>query len=241
MSIKVVLFDLDGTLLPLDQEVFVKSYFGRLAKHLAPLGYEPQSLIASIWTGTAKMVKNTGEKTNEEVFWDEFAIIHGEKARTHMPEFERFYREEFCKVKESCGYTPEAAKAISEIKKLGLRVALATNPIFPEIATRQRIEWAGLKPGDFEIFTTYENSRHSKPNLEYYKDVTKSLGVSPEECIMVGNDVGEDMVARELGMKVFLIPTHIINKANEDISQYPHGSFADLVNYIKNQKTELSH
>jgi len=58
---------------------------------------------------------------------------------------------------------------------------------------------------------------------------------------MVGNDVGEDMVARELGMKVFLIPTHIINKSNEDISQYPHGSFADLVNYIKNQKTELSH
>ena len=233
MGIKVVLFDLDGTLLPLNQDIFVKSYFGKLAKHLAPFGYEAEGLIKSIWAGTAKMVKNNGDKTNEEVFWDEFASIHGECARSHMPEFERFYKDEFHKVKESCGYTPKAANAVKEIKSLGLRVALATNPIFPAIATRQRIEWAGLSPDDFELFTTYENSCHSKPNPEYYKDVTKALGVSPEDCIMVGNDVSEDMIAISLGMKVFLIPDCIINKENKDISKYPHGSFDDLIKYIK--------
>ena len=234
MGIKVVLFDLDGTLLPLNQDIFVKSYFGRLAKHLAPFGYEAEGLIKSIWAGTAKMVKNNGDKTNEEVFWDEFASIHGESARSHMPEFERFYKDEFHKVKESCGYTPKAANAVKEIKSLGLRVALATNPIFPAIATRQRIEWAGLSPDDFELFTTYENSRHSNPNPEYYKDVTKALGVSPEDCIMVGNDVDEDMrPASALGMKVFLVKDYLINRSNSDISIYPQGTLDDLIEWLK--------
>ena len=35
MSIKAVLFDLDGTLLPMDMDVFINSYFGLLARKLA--------------------------------------------------------------------------------------------------------------------------------------------------------------------------------------------------------------
>ena len=45
MGIKVVLFDLDGTLLPMDQDVFVKTYFKGIAAKLAPYGYEPKALI----------------------------------------------------------------------------------------------------------------------------------------------------------------------------------------------------
>ena len=40
--IKTVLFDLDGTLLPMDQDNFVKAYFKNLAIKLAPHGYDPQ-------------------------------------------------------------------------------------------------------------------------------------------------------------------------------------------------------
>lgn len=39
--IKVALFDLDGTLLPMDQDAFTRGYFNLLAKKLAPHGYEP--------------------------------------------------------------------------------------------------------------------------------------------------------------------------------------------------------
>ena len=233
MSIKVVLFDLDGTLLPMDQDVFVKYYFGMLAERLTPLGYEKEGLIKSIWEGTAAMVKNRGGRTNEEEFWDCFTQIHGEQARAHLPEFEAFYKEDFCKVKASCGYDPCASKAVREIKKMGLRVALATNPIFPAIATKQRIAWAGLDEEDFELYTTYENSCHCKPNPEYYLDITVKLGVRPEDCLMVGNDVGEDMIAERLGMQVFLVPKHIINKAGSDISHYPQGDFDSLIEYVK--------
>ena len=231
--IKFILFDLDGTLLPMDQAEFTKAYFGLLAKRLAPIGYEPKALIDAIWSGTAAMVKNRGEKKNEAVFWDRFAEIYGEEVREHLPYFDSFYIEDFDKVKASCGYTPAAREAIDTAKQLGFRVALATNPIFPSIATEKRIAWAGLSPADFELYTTYENSSYSKPNLDYYKDILAKLGAKAEECLMVGNDVSEDMIAEKLGMRVFLLTDNLINKNGEDISKYEHGSYPELIAFIK--------
>lgn len=233
MAITTVLFDLDGTLLPMDQDVFVKKYFSLLAARLAPHGYEPQALIAAIWAGTAAMVKNNGSKTNEQAFWDDFAGQFGEGARADEPKFAAFYAEDFDKVRQVCGHHPRAARVVHRVKEKGLRVALATNPIFPAIATQKRIRWAGLQPEDFELYTTYENSVNCKPNPDYYRDVLRKLGVQPEECLMVGNDVGEDMIAQTLGMQVFLLTDCIINKKNEDLSRYPHGDFSALLEYIE--------
>ena len=232
MSIKTVLFDLDGTLLPMDLNVFVKDYFTSMARKLAPHGYESEKLIASIWAGTQAMVKNDGSKTNEQVFWDTFCAFHGESARDHLYIFEEFYKLDFPKVQKSCGYDPRAARVVEKCKALGMRVALATNPIFPSAATKQRTAWAGLDINDFELVTTYENSRHCKPNLDYYRAVLEKLGADPTECLMVGNDVTEDMVAKELEMKVFLLTDCIINKEGADISVYPNGSFDELCEFI---------
>ena len=164
MSINVVLFDLDGTLLPMDQDVFVKTYFKGIAAKLASYGYEPKALIDAIWSGTVEMIKNDGKITNEEAFWNYFASRYGKKVLADMPLFEKFYEENFDAVKEVCGYNPMAAEIVDNLKKAGIRIVLATNPIFPSIATKKRIRWAGLKPEDFEFFTTYENSKYSKPN-----------------------------------------------------------------------------
>ena len=232
MAITTVLFDLDGTLLPMDQDVFVKTYFGLLAKRLAPLGYEPTELIKAIWAGTKAMINNVGEKTNEEVFWDDFASRYGEEARKDLPEFDAFYREDFDKVKEVCGFNSKARKVIEFLKQKEIHVVLATNPIFPAIATEKRIGWAGLVTEDFELYTTYENSKYCKPNLEYYKEIVNKLDVKPEECLMVGNDVGDDMVAEKIGMKVFLLTDCLINKTDADVSEYPNGNFDDLIEYI---------
>lgn len=42
--ITTILFDLDGTLLPMEQEVFVQDYIRRLAQKLLPKGYDPRLL-----------------------------------------------------------------------------------------------------------------------------------------------------------------------------------------------------
>lgn len=230
--ITTVLFDLDGTLLPMDQDLFIKAYFQGLAARLAPYGYVPDELIRAIWAGTKAMVGNDGTRTNEEAFWDDFCGRFGSAARADEPKFDAFYREDFPRVQAVCGFTPQAAQTVQWLNSQGLRLVLATNPIFPAIATRQRIAWAGLREEDFEFYTTYENSRFSKPNLKYYQDILNQLGVKAEECLMVGNDVDEDMIARALGMQVFLLTDHIINKKNVDISVYPHGNFEDLRTFL---------
>ena len=232
MSIKVILFDLDGTLLPMDQDVFVKTYFGLLAKKLAGHGYQSEELIQAIWAGVSAMVKNDGSCNNEGAFWNKFAQIYGEKVREDIPLFDGFYRNEFNGAKAVCGCNSQAAEVIAGLKEKGFRLVLATNPLFPKIATWNRIHWAGLEPEDFEFYTTYETSNYCKPNLKYYEEILERLAVKPQECLMVGNDVTEDMIVTELGMKVFLLTDCLINKENKDISVYPNGGFGELMEYI---------
>ena len=230
---KAILFDLDGTLLPMDQEVFVKDYLGRMAAFLAPHGYDPQSLIKAVWAGTGAMVKNDGKALNEDVFWYVFNSILDRDAKQDLALFEEFYRTEFQKAKDSCGFNPAAVEAIRQIKDMGYRLILATNPLFPAIATYSRVRWAGLNPEDFELITTYENSRFCKPNPDYYREILGKISLDGSQCLMVGNDVGEDMIAGKLGMKTFLLTDCLINKTAEDITQYPNGSFPELLHYIR--------
>ena len=232
--ITTVMFDLDGTLLPMDQELFVRTYLNGLCAKAVPHGYEPKKLAESIWAGVGAMVKNDGAKRNEEVFWDAFTAIHGETARADEAMFEAYYRVEFQQVKDVCGFQPLTKVLIEQLKEKGLRLVLATNPIFPAIATESRMRWAGIAPEDFALYTTYENSRFSKPNPDYYRDILAQLQLQPEECLMVGNDVDEDMVpAQQLGLEVFLLTDCLINKNGRDISGYRHGNFADLMDYVK--------
>ena len=235
MKYQAVLFDLDGTLLPMDQDIFTKTYFKLLAKKLAAHGYAPDKLVDTIWAGTAAMVKNDGSCSNEDAFWNRFAEFWGEDVRKDEPLFDAFYREDFNGAKDACGYHPAAAEVIALCKELGLRRILATNPIFPAVATEARMSWAGLSKEDFELYTTYENSCFCKPNPAYYEEILCKQGLSPEDCIMVGNDVREDMVAETLGMKVFLLTDCLINKDGKDISRYPRGSFGELKRFLLEQ------
>lgn len=232
-KITTVLFDLDGTLLPMDQDLFVKSYFKRLAEKMAPRGYDPEGLIKAVWGGTAAMVQNDGRATNEEVFWDFFSSVYGEKALKDIPVFQEFYEVEFQEARQVCGHNPLAARSVALCRELGLRRVLATNPLFPSIATESRMRWAGVSPEDFEYYTTYENSVHCKPNPDYYRDILAHCGLRPQECLMVGNDVSEDMITETLGMKVFLLTDCLINKEGRDLSGYPRGGFEDLISYLE--------
>jgi FMN phosphatase YigB (HAD superfamily) len=231
--IKAILFDLDGTLLPMDQDQFVASYLKRLVKKLAPYGYDPKKLIDTIYDGITAMYHNDGTQSNENAFWNVFTSRFGADSRKDEPIFMDFYNNEFHEAREACGFAPESTELIRFIREKGLRVALATNPLFPAVATHNRIRWAGLRPEDFELVTTFENSCFCKPNPAYYQEILGKLNLAPEECAMVGNDVAEDMVVRKMGMEVFLLTDCLINKDREDIDSYPHGSYPELITWIR--------
>ena len=238
MKKKVILFDLDGTLLPQDQDEFIGAYFKELVKKLAHLGLpastfeDQQALGKAVWAGTYAMMKNDGSCTNEQRFFQAFASVTGIDVWDKKPEFDKFYENEFQNAGKTCGYNPLVKIAIGQLKERGYRISVATNPLFPLIANKQRLMWAGLSLDDFEYCTCYENSSYCKPNLKYYEGILAHLGVRAEDCLMVGNDVREDMVARELGMDVFLITDCLINADNKDINEYPHGSWEDFINFM---------
>ncbi len=232
--LKAVLFDLDGTLLPMDQKVFMKDYFGRLIRRLVPLGYTPEGFLTAMNAGIAAMVQNNGTRTGEEAYWDAYTAVSGKEILNHMPVFEKFYEEEFDEVAAVCGFNPKAAETVRALKAKGVRVILATNPLFPRIATQKRIRWAGLEPEDFEFYTTYEDMGFCKPNPDYYKEVLSRADLDAADCLMVGNDVAEDMVAgAAAGLRGFLLTDCLINTTDTDVNEYPHGSFDELNAYIE--------
>lgn len=228
------IFDLDGTLLPMpDQELFLNTYFKALSIKFMPLGYDPKELTKAVWIGTKAMIENDGTMTNEQRFWSVFCSVMGEAARELEERFDEFYRNEFAEAKAATSSHPLAPECIRLLKEKGYSLILATNPLFPRVATHIRLGWAGLKPSDFERITTYENSSYCKPNLEYYKEILRLCAKQPSDCIMVGNDVREDMCAAKLGMDTYLLKDCLICPEGEDISGMKQGSFEELLTFIQ--------
>lgn len=231
--LKAILFDLDGTLLPSDQDEFTAKYFEALAACHARRGNDPKRVVDCVWKGTVAMLKNKGEDTNENIFWRVFEQEFGQSKADIKPIFDEFYASDFDQIKELCGFTENANAAVKAAKAHGVPVVLATNPIFPVEAQVKRVQWAGVNPDDFAFITSYENSRYCKPRPEYYIDIANEFGCRPDECLMIGNDTSDDMTAAKIGMSVFLITDCLINKPDIDISAFPHGDAGELVEFLK--------
>ena len=230
--VTTVLFDLDGTLLPMELYPFMDRYFTLLIEKLSAHGYDPQKVNDGMWDGLHAMLGNDGSRTNEEAFWDAFCAVNGRDCRGDADLFHSFYLNEFQGARTACGFDPEAAKTVAAVKEKGFRVVLATNPLYPPEATISRIRWAGMEPEDFELFTTFETYHHCKPNPDYYRELLEKLDLRPEECIMVGNDASEDLAALDAGIPVFLLPRYLVNRHDRDISDVPQGDFQDLLRYL---------
>lgn len=232
MAVTTVLFDLDGTLLPMDLDPFVAAYMQHMAQWMARRGLEPQPLTQAVLAGIGAMVKNDGSCTNEARFRQVFSQMVGEQSHRALTLFEEYYQNAFDDLRIHCGFQPAAREILDMVKAKWLRPVLATNPFFPAVATHRRIAWAGLKPEDFHYITTYENSCFCKPDPRYYEELLSKLALKPEECVMIGNDACEDTAAAKLGIPVFLLTDCLLNRYDLDYSAYPQGDYARLREYI---------
>lgn len=231
--INTFLFDLDGTLLPMDMSYFEKQYFGKLAQKLA--GYfKPDALVKYIWKSTGEMIKNTGGVlTNKEVFFRDFKSSTGGNIDLLYPLFDEFYIKEFKELRPLFPCEPYIVKAVELLKARGYTVVVATNPIFPMEAIKERIRWAGLKAEEFKYITSYENMHYCKPNVEYYSEVLRIIGCQPEECIMVGNDVEEDLTASKIGIKTYLIKNCMINRGGGTPDTDFEGTYNEFYDFVR--------
>lgn len=227
-----LLFDLDGTLLPMVQDEFANSYFMQLSKKFRGTGVDTDKLLKTIEKGLMGMVLNNGRNTNEEVFWQIFGREMKMKKVDIIDRFDEFYLNEFNEIITSTSPTGIAKEIIDIAKKKGLRLFLATNPLFPRQATLNRIRWAGLNPEDFLDITTYENSHFCKPNVKYFQEIIRRNDIDLDSALMIGNDVNEDLSISSLGVKTFLVTDCLENKHELELTSDFQGTLRDLKTFI---------
>ena len=239
MSVKAVFFDLDGTLLPMDEARFTRFYFNELSKEVKQFGIELMPLSVSIWKGVKAMVKNDGTMTNYERFWisffEDFPQLLSRKEEV-IAAIGNFYATNFAKAKAVTGENPLAEKVIRLLQEQGYPLVLATNPIFPYTATVTRMSFVGLTPADFLEVSAYENSSYAKPNPDYYTDMLERSGFKPEEVLMIGNDFGEDVVpTRQLGMRSVLVSDCLLGEPDDKVRVM---TFEELYEKVRNKELE---
>lgn len=233
MIYDAILFDLDGTLLPMDNDVFTKGYLHLLAQTAVKCGYtDERAFIMAMWKGVSDMVKNDGSCLNVDVFWKSIAEVLGEQIYDCIPVFDAFYGKEFHGAKKFTGPNPLVKRVLELAREKGKKVILATNPLFPTVAVHARLSWIGLGPEDFDWITDYSNSCTCKPNPAYYLEIAEKFGLDPKRCLMVGNNAHEDVEAgAAAGMSTFLVTDWLICEGERP--DCPQGSFEDLIRYFE--------
>jgi len=229
---KAILFDLDGTLLPMDMEKFTHGYFKELYKKVAHLGIEAPDFVDAIWKGTYAMMKNDGAKKNIDRFWDTFVSLTGIERAVIEPICDGFYLHEFVDAKCYTIDNPYAKEAVRLAHEKADTVILSTNPIFPMDGQKTRLSWIDLTVDDFELVTSYENENFCKPNPMYFLSILERFDLKPEECLVIGNDEREDgYCATKAKIDCYLVTdTMIENK--EYPFEGPKGTFKEMLNML---------
>lgn len=205
---KGILFDLDGTLLDIDIEAFLPRYFAALGEAVRQMVAEDEGHAAAmkgIYDATGAMMRPHPGTTNREIFNEEYLRVTGIDIECHASLFDAFYEEVFPSLGDGMRGREGAVEAVDEAIRCGMRVAIATNPIFPLRAIEHRLAWAGIDASKVDLITSYENMRATKPHADYYRQVCHSLGLAPTECLMVGDDRALDLPAADIGIRTFYV------------------------------------
>ena len=233
MRYQAILFDLDGTLLPMELEAFAKIYIGALAKELAPFGLTAETMFKPFWAATKAMMSNTTGKLNADVFWEIFSGLTGVAREQVEPICDAFYETGFQAARAATMKNPMAKEAVRIAREKADKVVLATNPLFPMAGQKTRLSWLGLTPEDFDLVTCYTSDRHCKPNPAYFADICARLDLDPAKCLMIGNDDKEDMhCATAAGMSAYLV-TDCRLPDKDQPWEGPIGTFADMVQMLE--------
>ena len=241
---KAVLFDLDGTLLRLDTGEFMKEYLKELSQAVISV-LDPSLFVKALLASTEAMKVNRNPNiTNAQVFWEDFSIRLKDDIKTLQPLMDEFYRTRFKNLARIISPSSQARFTVEAALDQGLRIALATNPVFPMTAVRQRMVWAGVENLPWEMVTSYEEMHFCKPHPEYYREIASMMDLPAETCLMVGNDTEEDLAAFQAGMKTYLVTDCLYNPSGKAFYPDWEGSLEELARWFEAsswKQCDLSH
>ncbi|HZJ85300.1 MAG TPA: HAD family hydrolase [Syntrophomonadaceae bacterium] len=231
---EAILFDLDGTLLDIDMNYFIPKYFEKMMVMAQDFGIDQVKKMAEqIYKSTDVMISNVNsELTNEEVFMQDFLYKFNHLTKDEaMDFFDHFYAHGFPKLSHHSKPFMGVPEMMAKIFARDVKVVIATNSVFPRPAIVERMNWAGVDNFDYQLITSYEVMHFCKPWPEYYEEIAQIIGVQPKNCLMVGNDIGEDLAAGKVGMKTYLVKDRLIDKGIDLKPDYS-GNLVDLFEFM---------
>ncbi len=232
--IRCVLFDLDGTLVHFEYDDFLKEYFKAITKAVASL-VEPKQFTGALIASTEAMIRNVDpSRSNNQVFLEDFFQRVNVPEDILMPIFGDFYTNEFTELKNTLGVQPHPkARAMLEfLIQEGYDVVIATNAVFPVEAILERMRWGGIQGFPYKLVTCYETMHFCKPNLKYYEETLEIIGYEPEECLMVGNNMDEDIIAGVLGLKTYLVEDFLLDSGANQHTPDMRSDFNEFVEFV---------
>jgi FMN phosphatase YigB (HAD superfamily) len=233
MKYKVILFDLDDTLLRNDVDQFLSAYFRTLTPHISH--YFPKEDFYHIFhTATrAVLMAKPSSQTLLQVFIDAFEKNTTTRFSDIAAALEKYYETDFSKISNLTRSVPQGRKAVETAYQKSEALVLATIPIFPERAILERLKWAGIDASLFKLITHIENMHASKPQPEYYAEIAEKMHTKPKDCLMIGNDHTDDLVAKSVGMVTFLVSDYEKNRDSAMFRPDHYGSMKELVAFLE--------
>ncbi len=231
---RAILFDLDGTLLDTNMNIFLPHYLKALSARMAHL-ITPDKFIAYLMQASEAMTTNDGRDTNQAAFEAAFFPLVGRSQQELEPIFTDFYASDYAKLRQYTRRKPEARQVVQVAFERGYKVVIATNPLFPRTAIQQRMEWAGVDGLPYDLVTSYENCRAAKPSLLYFEHILETISCPPQASLMIG-DEDMDMVAAHLGCRTFLVPSGRTELAPSTPQPTWSGTLGDVQTLLQDQQ-----
>lgn len=226
-----LLLDLDDTLLNTNLQAFIPAYFHSLSKELTPHA-APDIMLRALLKGTHSMNESDDfSRTLQDVFEAEFYPQLNVSRGEIEPAIERFYDNVFPNLGGLTTQVLDAKTFVDWAIAKGYRVAIATDPLFPRMATYHRLRWAGFDPTQFELVSSFENFHFTKTHPAYYAEVLGRMGWPEGPILMVGNDLERDIVpSKKLGLAAFHVDVESAPGLEKDAQ--PRGTLSDLIQWL---------
>lgn len=218
IRVKGAIFDLDGTLID-TIETFTQSF----NRGIGQFGLEPVPLEI-----TANFMNNgqTMEELLSELFPGRF---NKEDLDSFREEIKKAYLE---LEEEGVKLIPGAREALQSLREMGLRMGIVTARMSPKDVKRREISRLGISQYIDAMVTGAEAER--KPAPGSLLECINRLGLSPAECIMVGDSRVDVLTGRAASVMTIVIPNGVASR--ETLSGYKPDvildSLTDLPGYI---------
>lgn len=228
--IKVVLLDLDNTLLNNPDLAFATAFLQALDDFLR----QKYRLTGAGSAFRMALHHSLGENRFDQAI--QARLITQLMSSEQCPRggwdeaLQSFYDEEYPQLLGFSNPITEAKELLARLQEMGLAQVIATNPLYPEIAVHERLHWAGLSDHEFALVTHSGNMHFSKPNSAYFAEILARIGVEPDEALMVGDSLEKDILpAQRIGLHTAWITQDSEDSRSADWAG-TLAAFCDLLN-----------